>query len=62
MTTFWMVLGRDGKHTTETQARAEAVRLARLYPGESFTVLESLTTVTVDNVKWEEHTDDEILF
>ena len=64
MDKFWMVLGSGGaptvKHLTENVARSEAVRLARKYPGEFFTVLESVATVVVDNLKWEEHVKDEI--
>jgi hypothetical protein len=59
MRKFWMVLGSGGaptvKHLSEGTARSEAARLARLHPGESFTVMESIATVTVDNLKWEEH-------
>ena len=66
MNKFWMVLGRDVprvQHATELKARTEAVRLARLHPGESFTVLESLTTVKMNDLTWEDHiNDDEIPF
>lgn len=66
MDKFWMVLGQGVPrviHTREGLARSEAARLARLHPGESFTVLESIATVTVDNLKWEDHIrDDEIPF
>jgi hypothetical protein len=63
MRKFWMVLGSGGaptvKHLSEGAARSEAVRLARKYPGESFTVLVSEATVTVDNLKWENNEDDD---
>lgn len=58
MEKFWMVLGQGTpvvKHPTEGLARTEAARLARNHPGESFTVLESLATVVVDNLQWSEH-------
>lgn len=58
MEKFWMVSGQGVpvvRHNTEELARSEAARLARIHQGESFTVLESIATVTVDNMKWEEH-------
>jgi hypothetical protein len=64
MKKFWMVLGGSGgcptvKHLAEGVARAEAARLARKHPGQSFTVLVSEATVTVDNLKWENHEDED---
>ena len=64
MKKFWMVLGKGVprvEHLTEGTARSEALRLAQINPGESFTVLESLATVKICNISWEEH-DMEIPF
>lgn len=43
--TFWMVLGKGEphfRHTSEESASREAERLAGLYPGFEFVVLESV--------------------
>lgn len=56
--TFWMVVGIGVpyfKHDSENNARAEAERLARLNPGQEFTVLESIATVVKSDVNWIPH-------
>jgi hypothetical protein len=53
---FWMVLGEGMpcyRHQSKQAARDEAERLARLNPGEEFTVLEAVETVVKSDVKWE---------
>lgn len=53
---FWMVLGRAMpvfKHNTEQSARTEAERLAKINPGESFTVLESVGTCSMSSMVWQ---------
>jgi hypothetical protein len=65
MIKFWMVSGQGVpvvRHTSLSLAKSEAARLARKCPGESFTVMESIATVTVDNLKWEVHEDNKIPF
>jgi hypothetical protein len=58
MEKFWMVLGRGTpivRHHTAELAKAEAERLARLNPGEAFSVLESLATVVLTDIMWRKH-------
>lgn len=59
---FWMVLGSGTptyRHSSAMVAKAEAERLARINPGQSFTVLESLATVCKTDITWQPHgTDD----
>ena len=63
MKKFWMVLGSKGmpvvRHLTEGSARSEAARLARQAPGESFTVLGSESTVRMDDLRWQNHEEEE---
>lgn len=53
---FWMVVG-DGtpyhRHPSKQSAKNEAERLARLYTGKEFTVVESLATVVKSDLAWE---------
>lgn len=53
---FWMVLGYGTptvRHHSKQSAKTEAERLARINPGESFVVLESLATVVKSDLMWE---------
>jgi hypothetical protein len=53
---FWMVLGKGEpvyRHASKADAAKEAERLARLCPGQAFTVLEAVATVVVNNVQWD---------
>ena len=57
---FWMIFREYGgsptvKHPTESQARAEAMRLARINPGEKFYVLQSIAECCKVDVKWTDH-------
>lgn len=52
---FWFVWNPDGrspsyKHPSEAAAVGEAERLARLHPGNTFVVLESICARRVDNM------------
>jgi hypothetical protein len=61
---FWMVLGAgtpNCQHLTLDSAKKEAERLARLNPGQAFTVLQSIATVVKSDVKWEVHDDDGVI-
>jgi hypothetical protein len=55
---FWMVLG-PGKptvrHPSLKSAADEAARLAEVYPGHSFTVLEAIATAKTSRVAWCRH-------
>lgn len=56
MTRYWMVHGAkvpNMQHATEHDARAEAERLARVYRGQTFVVLEAIASVTASDVRWE---------
>lgn len=53
---FWMVWNEQGnipmfKHHMRCDAQNEAERLARNNPGQTFHVLESIETLTVDNLR-----------
>ena len=55
---FWMVMGQGDpvcRHASETSAREEAERLARLNPGQEFTVLQSVASVVKSDMRWELH-------
>lgn len=55
MRKFWMVLGNgppSAKHPTLEHAKREAERLARSFRGQSFTVLEAVSTVEATDVTW----------
>lgn len=55
---FWMVLGAGAprqRHYSRTSARNEAARLARLHPGQPFTVLASEATVQRQDLSWIDH-------
>lgn len=55
---FWMVLGSGEpvfRHATRRLAEEEAERLARLNPGQTFVLLESVAEVTVRNTIWTSH-------
>lgn len=52
---FWLVWNADGRnpqyrHSTEKAATTEAERLARLHPGQTFVVLESVCCRRVDDM------------
>ncbi len=55
---FWLVWNERGqqaprrKHPTEREARAEAERLARANPGETFHVLALIGSCSVPTVVW----------
>ena len=52
---FWMVVGigtPTHRHKTLMSARTEAERLARLYPGQEFVVLKSVSRVQKSDVQW----------
>lgn len=53
---FWMVVGNGEptyRHPSKQSAKTEAERLARLYTGQEFVVLESLATVVKSDMAWE---------
>ena len=58
---FWFVWNGNGltppkfKHTSESSAREEAARLARLNRGHTFVVLESKASVQSTDVQWWEY-------
>lgn len=57
---FWMVLGLGTptfRHESRVSAKAEAERLARMNPGQSFVVLESMATVVKSDLAWSVHGD-----
>ena len=57
---FWMVLGNGVptvRHCDKKTAEREAERLARVNPGQPFTVLESLATAIRSDIAWETHED-----
>ena len=59
---FWMVVGLGTptvRHTSWESAKQEAERLARMNPGQSFTVMSSIATVTKSDVRWAMNGDDE---
>lgn len=59
---FWMVLGSGQPtfhHATLESAKREAERLARLHPGSTFTVLQSVCQVVKSDVSWETHQIDD---
>ena len=61
---FWMVLGKGDpvyKHGSRADACKEAERLARLCPGHTFTVLESVATVVAGGLKWDRHDTDPVV-
>ncbi len=68
MDRFWLVWNPNGnaprfKHETESSARQEAERLARLHSGETFILLEAVAAVKKPEppVQWEELIDpDEV--
>lgn len=52
---FWMVKGRGPttyQHDTLDSAKREAERLARMNPGETFTVLQAVGAVVKQDVQW----------
>lgn len=56
---FWMVYGNGQRaptyaHATEESAREEAARLANLYPGVAFHVLETVASVEHSALQWKE--------
>ena len=66
---FWMVWRLHGnaptfRHTTENDARREAVRLARNVPGSKFYLLHAVESFTVPSpdVITEKLEDDEVPF
>ena len=55
---FWMVLGSGEPsfhHSSSESAKREAERLARLHPGSTFTVLQSVCQVVKSDVSWQTH-------
>lgn len=58
---FYMVLGAGVpvyRHLTLTAASQEAERLAKLRPGQTFTVLQSVASVRNASVIWSRHDAD----
>lgn len=60
MGTFWLVWNEKGctptyKHESEDSARAEAVRLARKQPGDTFHVLRCIGSCRKIDVEWTEY-------
>lgn len=58
---FWFVFREQGgpptqRHATESSARTEAERLANMYPGHEFHVLECIGTVKKTSVVWTNRT------
>lgn len=52
---FWMVLGEGTptyRHPSQESAEREAERLARMVPGQSFVVLEAVSSVCKSDVDW----------
>lgn len=67
MTRFFVVWREGGgpptvKHQNELQARSEAARLARQFPGDRFHVLGLVDTCVKDDVRWLSRDDEEIPF
>ncbi len=57
MDKFWMVWKENDrdprfKHPTETEARLEAERLARMNPGIRFYILESIDACKMHDIVW----------
>jgi hypothetical protein len=55
-TKYWMVHGNgtpNYKHPSLHAAKLEAERLARMIPGQYFTVLEAVATVVKSELTWE---------
>lgn len=54
---FWMVLGSGvpvRRHISYEVGRTEAARLARMYKGQRFFVLEAVASCVCDEVHWTE--------
>lgn len=55
---FWMVLGSKAppnfRHQTKADAATEAARLARLYRGETFYILEAVASCVASELTWED--------
>lgn len=59
---FWLIWNERGstptvRHETKASARAEAERLARMNPGQSFHVLELVGTCKRVDVEWTNEVD-----
>jgi hypothetical protein len=55
---YWMVLGPGmptHRHPSLKSAADEAERLAKLHPGQSFTVLEAIATAQARGIAWCRH-------
>lgn len=67
-TQFWMVKGAGPapyEHQTFSGAEAEAERLARMHPGQTFTVLEAVSAfriVDVVRVSFRDENDQQLPF
>lgn len=67
-TQFWMVKGSGPayyEHPSLSGAEAEAERLARLHPGQTFTVLEAVSAcrrVDVERVSFRDENDQQLPF
>ena len=60
MNTFWLIWNEKGrvptyKHATMASARAEAERLSRLQPGDTFHVLQCMASCRKIDVEWTDH-------
>lgn len=60
MGTFWLIWNEKGrvptyKHATMASARAEAERLSRLQPGDTFHVLQCVASCRKIDVEWTDH-------
>ncbi len=59
---FWLIWNERGgpptvKHATKSEARAEAERLARMNPGQTFHLLQLVGTCRRVDVEWSNESD-----
>ena len=65
MKPFWMVLGSGMpvyRHESESAARNEAGRLARIHTGQEFVVLKSVVSCVVNELRWDESEPEDVGF